>query len=198
MSSFLLFCISQVPLPTIDALLQTPRHNFFSLIRDSNQSTLDLFCTPPPVSDFVSDFSDREQIREFITKNLPEALSGSDLEPCQYALLDEHSAANQTVVLAHSYSSLQMRDPETMTEDELEAWDAECEEHEGEPDDSWREWRVSFKDAERLSTILCFEDDSTIKLYNDDFVATHTDSEGIFQLESAYRAMAEADDSDED
>jgi hypothetical protein len=83
-----------------------------------------------------------------------------------------------------------MRDPETMTEDELEQWEAECDEHEDESDDSWREWRVEFKDAEPLSTILCFEEDFTVKLYNDDFVTTHTNSEGVFQLRAAYRAFS--------
>ncbi|KAI5203419.1 hypothetical protein E4T39_04240 [Aureobasidium subglaciale] len=191
MSSFLLFCISQVPSTIIDVLLQTPRHNFFSLVRDSGQSTLDPLCTPPPVGAFRSDFTDREQIHYFIKTNLH--ATGSDLEPCQYALLDEHSAANQTVVLAHSYSSLQMRDPESMTEEELKDWDAQCEEHEDDADDSWREWRVEFVDAERLPTILCFEGNFTIKLYDDDFVATHTDTEDGFQLDSAYRAFVGAE-----
>ncbi|CAD0059400.1 unnamed protein product [Aureobasidium pullulans] len=190
MSSFLLFCVAQIPASTIDSLLQTPRHNFFSLVRESTQSTFDPFCTNPPVAPFNSDFSSRDQIRAFLDDRLSVTPEASDLESCQYAILDERSATDQTIILAHSYSTLLMRDPETMTEDELEQWEAECDEHEDESDDSWREWRVEFKDAEPLSTILCFEEDFTVKLYNDDFVTTHTNSEGVFQLRAAYRAFS--------
>lgn len=178
---------------TIDTLLQTPKHNFFSLVHDSNQTTFDAFCTSPPIRPFVSDFQNQEQIRNFVATNLENPPSGSDLEACQYALLDERSAADQTVILVHSYSSLWMRDPETMTEDELAEWDAECESREDEPDDSWREWRVSFENAESLSTYLCFECDFTVKLYNEDFVAAYTDDKGVFQLGSAKRAFEDSD-----
>ncbi|KAG9568811.1 hypothetical protein KCU71_g1263, partial [Aureobasidium melanogenum] len=188
MSSFLLFCISQVPTFIIDTLLNTPRHNFFSLVRDSTQTTFDPFRTLPPVDPFISDFQGREQIRNFIATHLDDPPSG-DLEACQYALLDERSVMDHTVILAHSYSSFQMRDRDTVTEDELSHWDDECEERIYEPDDSWREWRVRFGEAETLSTYLCFECDFTVKLYNDDFVAAHTDDKGIFQLDSAHRAF---------
>ncbi|KAG9516917.1 hypothetical protein KCU93_g8948, partial [Aureobasidium melanogenum] len=188
MSSFLLFCIFQVPTFIIDTLLNTPRHNFFSLVRDSTQTTFDPFRTSPPVDPFISDFQGREQIRNFVATHLDDPPSG-DLEACQYALLDERSVMDHTVILAHSYSSFQMRDRDTMTEDELSHWDGECEERIDEPDDSWREWRVRFEEAETLSTYLCFECDFTVKLYNDDFVAAHTDDKGIFQLDSAHRAF---------
>ncbi|KAH0350734.1 hypothetical protein KCU83_g4760, partial [Aureobasidium melanogenum] len=56
MSSFLLFCISQIPTSIIDTLLNTPRHNFFSLVRDSTQTTFDPLRTSPPVDPFISDF----------------------------------------------------------------------------------------------------------------------------------------------
>lgn len=79
-----------------------------------------------------------------------------------------------------------MRDPDTMTADR---WGAECEEREDEPDDSWRGWRVSFEDANSLSTFLCFECDFTYKLYNDDFVAAYTDDKGFFHLTSAQKAF---------
>ncbi|KAI4736738.1 FMN-dependent alpha-hydroxy acid dehydrogenase [Aureobasidium sp. EXF-12298] len=172
----------------IDTLLNTPRHNFFSLVRDSTQTTSDPFRTSPPVDPFISDFQGREQIRNFVATHLDDPPSG-DLEACQYALLDERSVMDHTVILAHSYSSFQMRDRDTMTEDELSHWDGECEERIDEPDDSWREWRVRFEEAETLSTYLCFECDFTVKLYNDDFVAAHTDDKGIFQLDSAHRAF---------
>lgn len=83
-----------------------------------------------------------------------------------------------------------MRDPDTMTEDEAEQWQNECDEYGDDEDDSWREWRVKFQDAEPLSTVLCLESDFTTRLYNDGFVATHTDAEGVFQLRSAYRTFA--------
>ena len=171
-------------------LLQTPKHNFFSLVRDSTQTTFDPFCTSPPIGPFTSDFRDREQIRSFIATHLDESPSGSDLEACQYALLDERSITDQTVNLAHSYSSLDMRDPETMTEDELAQWEIDCDEdYRG---DSWHEWRVRFDDAESLSTHLCLESDFTVKLYNDDFMAAHTDANGVLQLKSALKEYEDA------
>jgi hypothetical protein len=100
---------------------------------------------------------------------------------------------DQTVILAHSYSSLLERDPDIMTEEEAEQWEADCEKYGDEENDSWREWRVAFQDAERLSVILCFEQDFTPKLYNEDFVARHTDAEGVFQLRSAFQAFAGAE-----
>jgi len=131
-------------------------------------------------------------IRTFLAEHLSVPPKGSDLESRQYAILDERSATDQTVILGHSYSSLLMRDPDTMTEDEADQWQFECDECEDEEDDSWREWRVRFEDADALSTILCFEGDLTPKVYNDEFVATYTDAEGVFQLRSAYRAYAGA------
>ncbi|KAG9950225.1 hypothetical protein KCU85_g3566, partial [Aureobasidium melanogenum] len=193
MSSFLLFCISQVPTSIIDTLLETPRDNFFSLVRDSTQTTFDPRCTSPPVDLFISDFQSQEQIRKFVVTHLDDPPSASDLEACQYALLDKRSDIDHTVILAHSYSSLAMRDPEIMTEDELNQWNAECEERIDEPDDSWREWRVRFEEADSLSTHLCFESDFTVKLYNEAFVAAHTDDKGIFQVDSARRAFEATD-----
>ncbi|KAK6004832.1 hypothetical protein QM012_007611 [Aureobasidium pullulans] len=208
MASFLLFCVSQVPISviridthppslidgrqTINQLLQTPEHNFFSLVRNSTQTTFDSWCTPPPVHPYVSDFQDREQIRSFIAAHLGEPPSNGDLEPCQYAVLDERSATDQTMILAHSYSAFHMRDPETMTDEECVQWEVECDERADEPDDSWRKWRVRFEDAGPLSTHLCFETDFTPKLYNDDLVAAHTDQTGVFQLTSAWKAYVDA------
>ncbi|KAH0359584.1 hypothetical protein KCU65_g9874, partial [Aureobasidium melanogenum] len=196
MSSCLLFCISQDPTSIIDTLLKIPRHNFFSLVRDSTQTIFDPRCTSPPVDPFVSDFQSQEQICNFVATHLDDPPSGSDLEACQYAFLDQRSAIDRTVILAHSYSKIDMRDPENMTEDELHQWGAECEERMDEPDDSWREWRVRFEEAESLSTHLCFESDFAVKLYNDDFVAAHTDDKGIFQVDSARRAFENTHTSD--
>lgn len=213
MTSYLLFCTAQVPsavrelispssnaaanrFQTIDALLQAPQHNFFSLVRHPTQSSFDLMYTEPPVAPFDSGFAGytSPQIREFIAERLPETPPGSDLEPCQYALLDERSVATHSVVLGHSYSTLDMRDPDGMTEDELESWQREMDERDDadddDADDAWREWRVHFKDAERMSTKLSFEEDFTMQLYNDRFVAAYTDEDGIFDIASAFRAFA--------
>jgi hypothetical protein len=178
---------------TVNALLETMQLNFLSLVRNSTQSEFDGVCTIPPIAPFTSDFLDRDQIRTFLTDHISSPPVRSELWPCQYAILDERSAIDQTVILAHSYSSLLERDPDIMTEEEAEQWEADCEEYEDEENDSWREWRVAFRDAERLSVILCFEQDFTPKLYNEDFVATHTDVEGILQLRSAFQAFAGAE-----
>lgn len=85
------------------------------------------------------------------------------------------------------------RDPAAMTEDEYDAWNREMDEPDelddpGDAYDAWREWRVHFKDAEDMSTRIGFESDLTPKLYNEDFVAAYTDRDGVFDLESAFRA----------
>lgn len=178
---------------TINKLLKTPRHNFFSLVLDPSQKSFDLDCTPPEVQPFETGFLGYTgaQIREFIADRLPVDMT-SNIEPCQHAILDQRSARDETVIIAHSYSTLQDRDPETMTEHERELWGRECEEVDEEDgdDDAWFEWRVSFQDAERLATIVSFEDDFTIKLYNRDFVAMHTNADGVLQLGSAFEAWS--------
>jgi hypothetical protein len=83
-----------------------------------------------------------------------------------------------------------MRDMESMTGEEYVQWEAEFEEYKDEEDDCWREWRVTFKDAEDLEVFLCFEQDFTPKLYVDDFVATYTTTEGIFQPRVAFEAWS--------
>ncbi|KAI6795778.1 hypothetical protein KC361_g4779 [Hortaea werneckii] len=195
MSLYLLFCVAQIPSSTLDTLLRTPHHNFFSLVRDPSQSQFDTEATNLLVRPFYSGFANwtSGDIREFIAKTFPETSSPSNLEPGQYALLDDRSAVDQTVRLAHSYSSLHMRNWEAMNADERARWEEECEEHPDAADDAWREWRVSFTDAEKLSTILSFEQDFTPKLYSEDFVAAHTDEQGVFHLEPASRDFLEHD-----
>ncbi|KAI7495199.1 hypothetical protein KC367_g7533 [Hortaea werneckii] len=141
-----------------------------------------------PVRPFYSGFANwtSGDVREFIAKTLPETSSRSSLEPGQYALLDDPSAVDPTVRLTHSYSSLHTRDWEAMNVDERARWEEECEEHTDAADDAWREWRVSFTDAEKLSTILSFEQNFTSKLYSEYFVVVYTNEQGIFYLEPAF------------
>jgi hypothetical protein len=131
------------------------------------------------------------QIREFIADSLPADMP-SNIEPCQYAILDQRSARDDTVIIAHSSSTLQDKDPEAMTEAERERWEEECEElDEGDDEDrAWCEWRVSFQDAERLATIVSFEDNFTVKLHNRDFVVAHTSADGVLQLRAAFEAWS--------
>lgn len=189
-------------LKTINTLLGTPRHNFFSLVRGPSHSPLDPWCTTPPVSSFETGFKDftREQLRNFVAERLQTAPQGTNLGPDQYALLDERSAGDNTVVLSIACSSLHDRDPETMDEAELEQWEEECEDNPNPRKDVWREFRVKFHDAEKLSTDLTMENDFTQKLYNDDFVAEHTDDQGIFKLQRAYEAFVDSNigDGEED
>jgi hypothetical protein len=180
---------------TINKLLKTPRQNFLSLVLDPSQKPSNLECTQPEVQPFETGFLGYTgaQIRDFIANRLPADMP-SNIEPCQYAILDQRSARDDTVIIAHSYSTLQDKDPEAMTEEERERWEQECEEvdEENDEDDAWFEWRVSFQDVERLATIVSFEDDFTIKLYNRDFVATHTNADGVLQLRSAFEAWSGA------
>ena len=163
------------------------------MVLDPSLPFFRLHCTQSVAEPFESGFLGytETQIREFITNHLPANLP-NDIEPCQYAILDQCSARDEIVVLAHSYSTLQDRDPETIDEHERERWEQECEQvadEDGE-DDAWCEWRVSFQDAERLATIVSFEDDFTIKLYNHDFVAAYTSADGVLQLRSAFEAWS--------
>lgn len=162
------------------------------MVKNPAQSSFDRKCTTPPVQSFETGFLnfDREQIRSFIANRLPTA-SGF-LEPGQYALLDERSAKDHTVVLGIACSSLHDRDPDAMTEDEREQWIMECEEKSDITLDTWREIRVSFDEAEKLCTILTMESDFTQKLYNDEFVAAHTNSEGVTLVKAAQRAFESA------
>lgn len=178
---------------TINRLLRTPRHNFYLLVRNASESW-DASSSTPPIATFETGFAGftRDQIRSFVDDRVSDAQeghSGLELEPGQYTLLDEQSADDNTVVFGKAYSSLHDRDPETMTEDECEQWFAECEENPDASKDLWREYRVTFQEAEKLSTILSMEDDFTQKLYNDQFVAEHTDRTGVFRLARAQQAF---------
>lgn len=171
---------------TIDTLLSTHQHCFFSLVRNLTQSSFDTPCTSPPIPPFISDISTHDQIHDFLTENssnLP-----AEIEYCQYAILDDRSVSDNTIILAHSYSRLQMRDADTMTEEEAEQWVRDCEEDEEGEDDGWREWRVRFEDAEKMATMLCFEGDFTVKLYSEEFVERYTGEDGVFGLRDAYNA----------
>ncbi|KAI4734011.1 hypothetical protein E4T50_15443 [Aureobasidium sp. EXF-12298] len=187
MSSFLLFCIAQVPAATINSLLQAPEHNFFSLVREPAQPSFDPRCTEPPIQSFTTGFSNysREQIREFVTERLPTAPKGTMLEPDQYAVLDEQSTRDNTVVLGHAFSSLHDRDPDTMTEEEREQWERDIDVD--APNDSWCEFRVTFEDVDQMATVLTFPGDFTSKLYNKASVEEHTD-QGVFLVKRAQRA----------
>ncbi|THY37884.1 hypothetical protein D6C97_10566 [Aureobasidium pullulans] len=177
MSTFLLFCLAQIP----------ASHNFFSLVRNSTQSFFDTPCTSPPIPPFISDISTHDQIHDFLTQNA--AILPAGIETCQYAILDDRSVSDDTIILAHSYSSLQMRDPDTMTEEEAKQWMRDCEEDEEGEDDGWRAWRVRFEDAEKMATMLCFEGDFTVKLYSEEFVERYTGEDGVFGFQDARRAF---------
>jgi len=105
-------------------------------------------------------------------------------------LLDERSARDNTVIIADFDSKLFMRDIETMTNEESDQWMIECDNHDGSSDSVWREWRVKFEEAEELATFLDFLDDFRHKLYNDNFLAEHTDACGVLQLRPAFKAWA--------
>jgi hypothetical protein len=107
------------------------------------------------------------------------------LEPDQYAILDERSARDDTVVLGHAFSSLQDRDPDTMTEEDREQWEHDMDVD--APNDFWREFRVRFEDADKMATVLTFPSDFTAKLHNDAFVEEHT-VRGVFLVTRAQRA----------
>ena len=107
------------------------------------------------------------------------------LEPDQYALLDERSARDHTVILGRTFSSLHDRDPDTMTEEEREQWERDMDTD--APNDLWREFRVRFEDADQMATVLTFPSDFTSKLHNSTFVEEHTD-QGVFLVTSAQHA----------
>jgi hypothetical protein len=127
----------------------------------------------------------RKQIREFVAKLLPTAPKGTMLEPDQYAILDERSVRDDTVVLGHAFSSLHDRDPDPMTKEEREQWEHDMDVE--APNDFWREFRVTFEDADQMATVLTFPSDFTSKLHNDAFVKEHTDR-GVFLVTHAQRA----------
>nr|POE46221.1 hypothetical protein CFP56_73183 [Quercus suber] len=193
MSSFPLFCIAAIPLETINILLEIPRHNFYVLIRDTS-SSIDVLSSTPPVAPFETGFagSSRERIRSFVDELVPNTQTGHpgmEVELGQYCLLDEQSMNDDTVVFGKACSSLLDRDPEAMTEDESEQWLIECEENPDALKDLWREYRVKFHEAESFSAILSMEDEFTQKLYNDQFVAEHTDAHGVFLVNRAQQAF---------
>lgn len=178
---------------TINALLQTPQPNFFSLVRHPNQTSFDFQRTDAPVAPFDSGFAGYTsiQIRDYLVGCDRQPIFGSELPPPRYALLDELSIASETVVLGHGYSTLGMRDPEFMTDDDYLAWEQEIEEH-GEANDAWREWRVRFGDANFMAALLEGDVDLSPKLYNDTFVAQFTDADGIFDFDTARKTYENA------
>lgn len=174
-------------LQTVNVLLSTSEHGFLSLVRDPSQPSFDPRCTTLPVEPFETGFLNysREQIRDYLAERLPTEIKGSFLTSGFYAILDERSALDNTVVFGGSFSTLRDRDPETMTFEEIDEWDLECEQNPDAPDDIWREFRVRFEELYDLTTTLLFEGDFTQKLYNDAFVAKYTDKRGVFFHEQA-------------
>ncbi|KAF2484878.1 hypothetical protein BDY17DRAFT_92918 [Neohortaea acidophila] len=191
MATYLLFCTADIAPEVLDTLLSTPKHDSFSLVRNPEQSAFDLQPTKTPVAPFNTGFANwtSEQIRKFVTKHLPDTPNGSNLVPGVYALLDARGGRDGTIVIGHSYSPLLERDVDTMTEEEREEWEEAVESHDYDNDEDleWWEWRVTFDDSWHLTTLLDFESDSTRLLYDRDFVASHTDANGVFQMTRAWK-----------
>lgn len=157
------------------------------MVHEPTQPSLDPRSTEPPVQSFTSGFLNysREQIRKFVAERLPTAPKGTMLEPDQYALLDERSARDDTVILGRAFSSLHDCDPDTMTGEEREQWERDMDTD--APNDLWREFRVRFEDADQMATVLTFPSDFTSKLHNGTFVEEHTDH-GVFLVTRAQDA----------
>ncbi|KAM0715220.1 hypothetical protein Q7P37_009685 [Cladosporium fusiforme] len=71
-----------------------------------------------------------------------------------------------------------------MSEADLEQNTLDCDEKIDDigGHDAWQEWLVKLHDAYHLRTILTFESDFTPELYNEEYVAAHTDANGVFLL----------------
>lgn len=147
--------------------------------------------SPNPPS-FTSGFLDWTvpQIRTWVDAHIPET---GNLAPHSYVLVDARTARDHTVVLGPAYSTLHDRDAGDMTEDEYVQWEQQCEAHDGLRHDAWGEWRVRGEEAERMVVDLVEPNDFSPKLFRGDWVAAHTEAQGVFRRERAFEAMVARD-----
>jgi hypothetical protein len=88
---------------TITKLLEQPKTNCFSLVKDPSQTIFDNWRTTPPVQAFQNGFSgwDAAQIQHYLANDLPQ----SALDPMtnitkeQFAILDKTSEEDETVTI---------------------------------------------------------------------------------------------------
>lgn len=179
---------------TVNALLQAPDHKTFVLVQEPHKQSIGLEPTTAPIADFTTGFDgwSADQIRNFLVKNVSKPLKKSLVEPRLYAILDAKSDQTRTVILGFEFSPLVMRDPDSMTEEEVDQWEIECDNsREDENDLRWREWRVSFQNSLDVIRELGIPTDFQPKLFNDAFVSRYTDQEGVFEVHRAKKAWME-------
>jgi len=132
---------------TINILLNTPKRNFYSLVRDPAQASYDDWQTKIPVPDFPNGFLEytASQLQEYVTSHRAQIERAGNLEVGQFAVLDERSATDGTVVL---WKELEK---DLMKEEGQEEESESGEEGDGKV---WRQWRVKFENSERIATDL--------------------------------------------
>jgi len=142
-------------------------------VRDPSQDSYDAWKTQLPVPEFSNGFSGytASQLQEYVTSHEAQIEEGGNLEARQFAVLDERSASDGTVVL------WMQLDKDLMGQGE-ESGDVEAED---EVEKVWRQWRVKFEDSEKIAIDL----DMTIAMWpvycRDDLVG----EDGVFNVKRA-------------
>jgi len=149
-------------------------------VRDPSQDSYDAWKTQPPVPEFSNGFSGytASQLQEYVTSHEAQIEEGGNLEARQFAVLDERSESDGTVVLWMQLDKDLMGLDQAAGEEGEESGDVEAEE---EVEKVWRQWRVKFEDSEKIAIDL----DMTIEMWpvycREDLVG----EDGVFNVKRA-------------
>lgn len=158
-------------------MLRTPKRNFYSLVRQPAQQSFEPRKTDPPVGEFVNGFAGYtvNQIREYVSAHEAQIeQQSSNLEAGQFAILDERSRLDNTVVLWMQLdSNLTQRRQADDTGDTVDE----------AGQDEWHSWRVKFEDSLQIATDLSMVMDSWPAYCRTDLVG----EDGVFDVKRAYQ-----------
>ncbi|KAI9883794.1 MAG: hypothetical protein M1823_004426 [Watsoniomyces obsoletus] len=173
MSSVLLFCTSSQVTPQLVHDLNEhcgkdeddPTANFFTPARRDPKQVVGPRDTHPEYVVDPFEAQSESQLRQLFKERFLAAETGNVLEPYQFAVLDERSPDDKTIVL--HYQHLDNVDDETS--DRM----------------SWRSWRIRFGEAWRMSVNLTTADIAypVYLKHGDRFV----DEDGILAVEEAWK-----------
>ncbi|KAF2236805.1 hypothetical protein EV356DRAFT_497718 [Viridothelium virens] len=172
MAHVLLFCAGDVSPKVIDRLItksqsHSPSFNCWTLIRGPSQAVKDEE-TPVPVESFSTGFKGAsiDSLAGFVTSRIPEPVGL--LTPYTFAVLDERSERDDTVLLVHQVTSYPDKDPEDTNPDPSTA------------KKEWKQWRVTFVSGQWVVSVLEEGDDLLTESFDDSLFSV--DADGVLHV----------------